>query len=367
MKLFEGKTKSERNKTIAAMILGGACLIVLFYAFGRGMFSGGTTTATVKATPTPRKQASGKPEQNVNQPQMPSLEDQTLVMQTQAVVYQPGLFGAPPAGRNIFAFYEPPKPCETCPTPPPPVKTPVPAPTPTPLPIQLAAINPQSVYAGSNGFRMEISGDKFTPDTKIYMDQQELPTTYINETRMTADIPNVLIKNEGQRRLMAQTTDGTKYSNMVGFDIQPAPKPQFTYIGMIARKRSNNDTAYFQESGKPLPTSARLNDVVGGRFKLVSISAAETIVEDVNLGFRHRITLRPASTTTSGPSGPQPGRGFPGRTEQGFPSGAPLPANPSRVPGIPDNVPRYSPPASNSNRITNQRRDVDDDDDDGGK
>jgi hypothetical protein len=119
---------------------------------------------------------------------------------------------------------------------------------------------------------MEIAGDKFTPDTKIYMDQQELPSTFISETRMTADVPNVLIRNDGQRRIMAQTADGTKYSNQITFDIQPAPKPQFTYIGMIARKRSNNDTAYFQEPGKQMPTSARLNDVVGGRFRLVSIS-----------------------------------------------------------------------------------------------
>ncbi len=189
---------------------------------------------------------------------------------------------------------------------------------------------------------------------------------------MTADIPNVLIRNEGQRRLMAQTADGTKYSNQISFDIQPAPKPQFTYIGMIARKRSNNDTAYFQETGKPMPTSARLNDVVGGRFRVVSISEPEAIVEDVSLGFRHPLKIKPAAAPT-GATGPQPGlpgRGFPERTRPGFPaSGAPMPVSPSRVPGIPDNIPRYSAPGSNSNRNVNRpnRDDDDDDNDDGGK
>ena len=348
------------------MVLGGASLIVLFYAFGRGMFSGSTTTAKVNATPTPRKQASGKPESNPKQLEMPSAEEQVFHGETTPIVYRPGIFGAPPAGRNIFAFYEPPKPTPYVPTPVPVKSVPPPTPAPTP-PIQLAALNPQSVYAGSNGFRMEIAGDKFTADTKIYMDMQELPTTYINETRLTADIPGVLIKNEGQRRMMAQTADGTKQSNLVSFDIQPAPRPQFTYVGMIARKRSNNDTGYFQEPGKPMPTTARLNDVVGGRFKLVSVSDKEAVVEDVNLGFRHRITLRPASATSGAaqPLGQPIGR--PG-SNPGFPSrGTPVPASPGRVPGIPDNVPRYTAPGSNSNRNVNRPRDDDDDNDDGGK
>ena len=64
---------------------------------------------------------------------------------------------------------------------------------------------------------------------------------------------------------------------------------------MIARKRGNNDTAYFQETGKPLPFGARLNDVVSGRFRLVSISSGEVVFEDTSLGFRHRLALyRPA-------------------------------------------------------------------------
>ncbi len=86
------------------MILLGASLIVLFYAFGRGMFSGGTTTASVKTTPTPRKQASGKSESKTDQLKMPSPEDQVFQGETTPIVYRPGAFGVPSAGRNIFAF-----------------------------------------------------------------------------------------------------------------------------------------------------------------------------------------------------------------------------------------------------------------------
>lgn len=366
MKLFEGKTKSERNKIIAAIALGGASLIVLFFAFGRGMISGGSTTVTVKPSPSPKNSTTAG--SNPGKLEMPSAEQQRFDGETLPIVYSGSFFNAPDPGRNIFAFYEPPRPTPYVPTPIPVQSIPPPTPAPTP-PIQIAVINPQSVYAGSNGFRLEIAGDKFTPDTKIYFDQQELPATFISETRMTADIPSVLIRGDGQRRIMAQTVDGTKHSNQIMLEIQPPPKPGFTYIGMIARKRSNNDTAYFQEGGKPIPVSARLNDVVGGRFRVTSISEQEAIVEDVSLGFKHKLALvmpppPSASSQPVMPGGRQPNRGFPGREVY-------TPVNPtipqpgisnSRIPGIPDGIPRYVQPAANSNRVETKQRDNDDDD-----
>ena len=78
---------------------------------------------------------------------------------------------------------------------------------------------------------------------------------------------------------------------------------------MIARKRYNNDTAYFQEEGKQTPISGRLNDIVGGRFQLISISAEETIFEDVNLGFKHKVALfRPEPGDASYGNQGQPGK-----------------------------------------------------------
>lgn len=370
MKLFEGKTKSERNKLMAAIGLGALCLIVLFFAFGRGMFGGGTKTASTKPSPTPKKNATTKV--NPGNVEMPSPEQQMLDMTTQPINYNLAIFGAPVSGRNIFAFYEPPKATPTLP-PMPVIKTPEPA-TPAPTPdIIVAAVNPQSVYAGSNGFRLEIAGDRFSPDTKIYFEQQELPTSFVNEQKMTADIPGVLIRNEGSRSIMAQTTDGTKRSLPVMLTVQPPPRPTFQYIGMIARRRANNDTAYFKEPGKELPTTARLNDIVGGRFRLVSISEERVILQDVNLEF-NKIPLPlyqpPAPTVTSQPvfpGGGQPGRGgFPARetyTPMNPNPGIPTTGTNSRIPGIPDNIPRYTPPNPNSNSNTRQptKQDVDDD------
>ena len=289
---------------------------------------------------------------------MPSVDEQNFNNTTTPIDYRPGGSGAPEAGRNIFAFYEPPPPTPYSPTPPP---TPKPAtpPPPTPTPeYVLSYVNPQLIYAGSKGFRLEANGDRFTPDVHIYFSQNEMPTTFINAQKLVTDIPANMITSEGPRQVIVQSPDGKKYSTQMMVTVQAAPKPTFQYIGMIGRKRYNNDTAYFQESGKPTPFGARLNDVVGGRFRLISITSAETVFEDVNLGFRHRIPIA-KSSTGSGSSG-TPSR----PPDGGFP---PNQVNPTDgqpcVPGIPCNIPRFIPQQPGK---PPEKKDVDDNDDGSG-
>lgn len=233
----------------------------------------------------------------------------------------------------------------------------------------IAFVTPGSVYAGSNTFRLEVSGDRFTPDARIYFSQNEIETSFVNEQKLVANIPASFITSEGPRQVIVQTTDGTKHSNQVMLDVQPPPKPTFQYIGMIARKRSNNDTAYFLETGKPTPMSARLNDVVTGRFRVVSISEAETILEDVSLGFRHKLPLfrpPPGTATNNTYPGPIRPRGF-GGGDSYVPFNPPVTNTNSAIPGIPDNIPRYVPPTNQQPRRarppSNSKQDVDDDDD----
>ncbi|MEP7211706.1 MAG: IPT/TIG domain-containing protein [Acidobacteriota bacterium] len=341
MGIFEGKSPTEKKKIIAAGVLCAVSLIALYLAFGRSLF-GSSTKVVVTVSPTPKSSAT--PKTNGGDLQMPTQGEQNFDYQTTEVVYNPGSYSAPDAGRNIFAFYEPPPPCPTCPTPiPPPLPEKTPVPTPTPW-FDVKFVNPQSVYAGSKGFRLDISGDKFTRDARIYFSQNEVPTTFVSEQRLVADIPANFIAQEGPRQIIIQTPDGKKYSSQVMLNVQPPPKPEVQYIGMIARKRYNNDTAYFLETGKQVPISARLNDLVGGRFKVVSISAEQAILEDVNLGFRHPLPIfRPApGTAASQPTGrdsfnPSGGGGF-------------VPYNPNpnppqqSIPGISDSIPRYVPP-----------------------
>lgn len=359
MNPFAGKSPTERNKIIAALVLGVLALGALFFAFGGSIFSSGPKI-TVSVSPTPK--AGSTVPVNPSDLEMPSQSDQLFGFTTTPVVYNGVAAGADP-GRNIFAFYEPPPPCGSAsnPCPPPPIKTATPA-TPTPTPdIFITGMNPQSVYAGSRSFRIEISGERMLPNAKIYFSQNEVPTTFLNESRMMAEIPSNFITSEGPRQIIIQTPDGKKYSNPVTLNVQAPPRPQFQYIGMIARRGSNNDTAYFMEQGRQTPISARLSDVVGGRFRLMSISSEETLFEDVNLGFKHKVPLfrpAPGTATTSAPV-----RGGIPTVENYVPysPATNFQVQPGQsIPGIPDNIPRYVPPAANRQP---DRKDEDDDGD----
>lgn len=360
MKLFEGKTKTERNKIITAIVVGAMALFSLWMAFGGSIFSS-KTTVTVKSSPTPKPSVS--PSSNRENLSLPTQEEMFLEYVNTPVVYNGGFSAAPDAGRNIFAFYEPPPPTPYSPTPtpifvPPPPETPKPTPTP---PYLIGFVMPQSVYAGGKAFRLEVSGDKFTPEARIIFSGSEMPTTFVSPQKLIADIPANFISSEGPRQIIIQSPDGKLYSLPIMLNVQAPPRPQFQYVGMIARKRYNNDTAYFQEQGKQTPFGARLNDLVGGRFRLISISANETVFEDASLGFKHKLSLyRPAPGQTSGTGGrtnPPPNQGFP--PDGSFYNPTIPPGNP---PGIPANIPRYIPP--NQPPQDSSKDDVDDEDGD---
>ena len=351
---------------IAAIVLGVLALASLLLAFGPSVYS---KKVSVTPLPSPSPKTSASPNSTNGDFQMPTREQVDFDYGTTPVVYDPASVYAPEPGRNIFAFYEPPPPCPTCPTPTPkPVITPTPTPPPPP-PMTLAVVTPQTVYAGADGFRLEIGGDKFDPTARVYFNQNEVPSHFVSPQQMTADIAASMIAQEGPKQIIVQTPDGKLFSNQVMLNVQPPPKPQFQYIGMIARKRYNNDTAYFLEQGKQTPVGARLNDVVGGRFRVISISAEETVLQDTNLGFKHRLALyRPAPGTVINDRPSPRGRTNDFQTDfqpQYNPS-VPVPM-PQNIPGIPNNIPRYVPPNQNPQQQPQQspqpKKDDDDDDD----
>jgi hypothetical protein len=359
MKIFEGKSPAERNKIIAAGVLGAMALLVVVYNI-MTLYPSRKTSVTVSASPTP----AASPRPNLETIGMPSKEDEIFGYTTTPVVYSPGLFYAPDAGRNIFAFYEPPPPTPYV-TPIQVFKPPTPLPTPTPTPVPpllVGYVTPQSVYAGSKTFRLEVNGDKFTPDSLIYLNGSQLPTNFINPQKLTADVPSNMISGAGAVQIIVRTPDGKLYSNPVILEIQAPPRPSFQYIGMIARKRFNNDTAYFQEKGKDTPIGARLNDVVGGRFRIASISASEVVLEDVNLGFRHKLALYRPAPGQAASFGSNPNNGIPDGMYSPYNPGTYTPP-PGDIPGIPSNIPRYIPPQPQPK--PKPAKTVSDDDDDG--
>jgi len=358
MKLFEGKSPAEKNKIIAAGVLGAMALFAIAYNI-IGLYPSRKTSVTVTASPSP----TASPIPSLNTAALPTQEETNLLYTTTPIFYNQGSFYAPDAGRNIFAFYEPPPPTPYIappvvfnppPTPPPPVPTPIPD-------FLVGYVTPQSVYAGSKSFRLEVNGDKFTPDSLIYLNGSQLPTTFVSPQKLVADVPSNMIAGAGAIQIIVRTPDGKLYSNPVMLEIQAPPRPSFQYIGMIARKRFNNDTAYFQEKGKDTPIGARLNDVVGGRFRIASISASEVVLEDVNLGFRHKLGLFRPPPGQSTASGNNPNIGNPNDGMYSPYNPGTYTPPPGDIPGIPSNIPRYVPPQP----PPKPAKTVGDDDDDG--
>jgi hypothetical protein len=316
MGLFEGKSGAERNKIIAVIVLGTLAVISLTYTFGPSLFSSGQTAQTTtsnESTPTPTPSDINAPETTEIRrlPKQSAIDIQNASI---PIVFNGnGAFSVPVSGRNIFAFWEP-----GDPRPPryvePVVETPTPfVPLPTPdYKIILSFVNPQSAYAGAKQFRIEINGDKFTKSSRVVFNGAPLPTTFISEQRLSANVPAHLIARAYTGGVMVDVPDSDLFSRTVVFNVQDPPKPTVEYIGMIARQHYNNDTAYFRLKGatKENPTSARLNDVVEGRFRVISISAEEVEFEDTRLGFKHKLALlrpEPGTAIITGNSGYGPG------------------------------------------------------------
>ncbi len=297
MALFEGKTPAERNKLIAAIAVGAIALFLV----GR-MFLGGSSTPTPTARRTSRnanQTNAGNGTAGGGNAQSDPLNDPTLQVPRE-LVYTPVSYNVPDAGRNIFAFYVPP----VLPTPVP-VVTIIPTPTPTPPPpLALNSVAPASVFARSPEFVMQVSGDKFTPEARVYLDGQELPTTFASAQQLSANVPAALISAPGARQIVVRTPDNTLYSDEKSLTINPAPVPPFTFVGILGGTRYN-DKAILKNQSNELVTVQR-GDLVGGRFKVTSISVRNIEFVDAQLQIKHTLPFVENRAAGGPPNGPSP-------------------------------------------------------------
>jgi hypothetical protein len=318
MALFEGKTPAERNKLIAAIVLGAIALISLSYMlFGSSSSSPApkrttsnsnrtaTTTTTTQLVPPPTTPPP------IQSPKEVRNESETVALM-QPVQINWIIPPVPEPDRNIFAFYVKPKPPPTPPTP-----EPSPSPTPPP-PITLASISPSTVFARTGEFKLDLSGDKFTIGAHVFIDDVEMPTRYISPQSLSTTVPAQLVGNPGGRQIVVRTPDGTLYSNTLTLTVQAPPTPNYTYVGIIGSKRYN-DTAVLKDNSTKQLLNVQRGDVVGNRFRVTSISEREVALVDTNLRIKH--TLPFTSDKAAGTGGSPVLGGNPG--------------NQSTIPGIP--------------------------------
>ena len=287
MNFLQGKSPAERNKFIAVIVLGALALVALSYTF---LFnSAPKKVANSNKNANNNSRVNGQTETASTKTQIPSPDDlrDELPMSLPNDPFPP--VSGVESSRNIFALYNPDdRPATVTPV----INekpTPIPSPPPPP-PVTLTSVNPQMVYAQSKDFTMEVIGDKFTPETKVLFNGQEIATQFVNPQRMTAQISASLISGEGQRQIMVRSQDGKLFSNVAVMMVQAPPTPNFNFVGLVARRGYNNDTATLQDKVSKQYQNVRLGENIG-RFKVASISSKEVVMQDSELGFRHSLTF----------------------------------------------------------------------------
>ena len=292
MALFEGKTPSERNKLIAAIVLGALALLALSYMFfgssstpqrtqnANNRVAGATQTTTT--TTSVNTTTVGSPDQ---------VRRDAELAPPRPIVFEMSAPAVPEAGRNIFAFYTPPpKPSPT------PTVVPSPPPPPPP-PLVLSGISPTNVYARTGDFTIQVTGDKFTPAVRIYFGDAELATRFNGPQQLSANVPAPLIGYEGVRQISVRTSDGKLFSNTASLNVMAAPTPNYSFVGIIGDKRYS-DTAILKDKNTKQLLNVQRGDVVGGRFRVTSISEREVWLTDTSLHIKHTLTFE-----TEGSSG----------------------------------------------------------------
>jgi hypothetical protein len=280
MQLFDPNNPNEKKKIIAAVVLGVVAIAVLGYLFFGGGSKKPAPNANVIAqrpTPTPTRGVISQP--------LPDMTSDNL-NDFQPINYNGTFATASEADRNIFAYYVPQ---------PTPVK-PLPTPTPTPPPpLTVSSVTPASVYARTSDFSLQVGGDKFTPAVRIFIDGRQMQTRFVSAQQVATTVPADLIANPGNRRIEVKSADGSLYSNVGNLVVTPPPVPNYSYIGLIGRPRFN-DTVVLQDKNSKDLLNVQRGDVVGGRFRVSSISDKEVVLIDTIIKIRHTL---PFSTESS--------------------------------------------------------------------
>ena len=280
MALVDLSKPGEKKKLIFAAVLGlGAILVLYWVLIG---FDSRPATKTTTASPTPARPTTNA--QRTAAAAVPASPEVLNAARMAPIVYLPSSYNAPEAKRNIFAYYEPPKAPVVVPS------TPTPTPTPPP-PVLLASVSPSNVYARTADFKLEAAGDKFTPEMRIFIDGRELPTAYKGPQQLSTTIAAAFIAAPGARQVVVRTPDNRLYSNQLAINVAAPPTPNYTYIGIISPQDRLTDTALLQDRSNKNIVSAYRGDVIGGRFRVTSISEKELVVVDTSLKIKHILPM----------------------------------------------------------------------------
>jgi hypothetical protein len=84
-------------------------------------------------------------------------------------------------------------------------------------------------------------------------------------------------------------------------NVAAPPTPNYTYVGIISPQNRVTDTALVQDRNTRQIVSAYRGDVIGGRFRVTSISEKELVLMDTSLKIKHILPMTEGDKTAGGP------------------------------------------------------------------
>ncbi|HEV8369431.1 MAG TPA: hypothetical protein VGQ39_15855 [Pyrinomonadaceae bacterium] len=287
MELADFTKPGEKKKLIWAAALGFIAILFLWWTFIGFGSAKPSATKPITTSQGPGSRPRGAQASDISSaPQVDSVSDLKIIKVSTAIPI------VPEPRRNIFAYYEKP-PAAPSPTQPP-------TPTPTP-PVLLASISPANVYAKTTDFTLEVAGDRFTSEMRIFFDERELPTKYKGPQQMSASVTAAMIAIPGLRQIKVRTPDAREYSNQIGLTVAPPPTPNYSYVGIFGTPH-HVDTALLQDKNNKEILSVQRGDLLSQRFRVTSISEKEVVFVDTNLKIRHSLAMTEGEKTAGSPT-----------------------------------------------------------------
>ena len=190
--------------------------------------------------------------------------------------------GAQPGTRgNIFAYYvEPPKP---------------PLPPPPPPPIQLQAIQPSSLVAGTpRAVILLVTGTKIPADAQIILGGAPRVTKRVNEAQLSTDLAPGDYASPGNINVEIKSkSNPAEFSNPIALIVQAAPEPQFIYKGRLGPlNQPQYNYAVFELTATKEIARAKVGDTVMGVWRVDAISSDSVDVTYKQLDTKRRLSLQ---------------------------------------------------------------------------
>ncbi|HXU38687.1 MAG TPA: hypothetical protein VN937_20190 [Blastocatellia bacterium] len=182
---------------------------------------------------------------------------------------------------NIFAFYVAP--------PPPPI------PPPPPPPIQLTAVQPQSLVAGTpRPVTVLVSGNKIPADAQVFFNGGPRATKRVSETQLSVDItPGDYASQQNINIDVKSQSNPAENSNALVLVVQAAPEPGFIYKGRLGPlNQPQANYAVFELNATKEIKRAKVGDTVMGVWRVDAILADSVDITQTQYDIKRRLPLQ---------------------------------------------------------------------------